>query len=395
MKTRPAAIFLGLTLLIAVLLAAYLLHVKRRNVVIQNTPAAAPEMPAPATPADPAPATREPAAAAPAAEPKPASNQTPAPAAAAPRPRAPARPSRLFFRHTGVDQHYGKVAWTDTAQPRVVNFVDTMACEVVYVSGGHGICLSADRGVFTTYAASLFDPRTFEVKATMPLKGIPSRARISIDGELAAFTVFVSGHGYTTLDFSTQTLLVNTRNADVIADLETFVVRKDGTVIESPDFNFWGVTFTPDARQFYATLSTKQKHFLVRGDIASRSAEVIHENVECPSLSPDATKVAYKKRLMVGNRIVWQLQVLDLATHRETALSERRSIDDQLEWLDDAHVLYSVPAAEDGSSPSTDVWVAPVDAKSRPRVYQRNAYSPASARCKDEAACAAPSRPRS
>lgn len=396
MKARPAVIFTALTLCVATLLALYLLHAKRRGDAIQNTPAATNTLPVPPTPVDAPPAEppvgNTPSDSAPAAT--PAATVTTEPGAMIRE--APARKaSRLYFRHMGVDQHYGKVAWTDTAHPKAVNFVDTMACEVVYVSGGHGICLSADRGVFTTYAAALFDARTFAVSATMPLKGIPSRARVSIDGSVAAFTVFVSGHGYTTLDFSTQTLLLNTSNAEVIADLESFVVRQDGEVISSPDFNFWGVTFTPDAKQFYATLSTKQKHFLVRGDIAARSAEVIHENVECPSLSPDAKRVAYKKRLMVGNRIVWQLQVLDLATDRETALSERRSIDDQLEWLDDAHVLYSVPAAEDGSSPSTDVWVAPVDARSAPRMYQRNAYSPASARCKDEAACAAPSRSES
>ena len=56
---------------------------------------------------------------------------------------------------------------------------------------------------------------------------------------------------------------------------------------------------------------------------------------------------------------VWQLQVLELTSGREIALSERRSIDDQLEWLDDLNVLYSVPSADDDSSPSTNVWVGP------------------------------------
>ena len=396
MKPKPTVIFVALTTCIAVLLAAYLLHAKRRGDAIRHTPVTATEPPASAqVPTETATvqAAGSEARGSAAAETSQVTQSTP-PAVDSPPSETPARESSLlFFRHMGVDQHYGKVAWTDSARPGKVNFVDNMACEVVYAAGGHGICLSADRGVFTTYAASLFDTRTFAVMARMPLKGIPSRARVSIDGSVAAFTVFVSGHGYTTLDFSTQTLLLDASTAEVIADLESFVVRQGGQVISSPDFNFWGVTFTPDAKHFYATLSTKQKHFLVRGDIAARSVDIIHENVECPSLSPDAARVAYKKRLMVGNRIVWQLQVLDLATGRETALSERRSIDDQLEWLDDAHVLYSVPAAEDGSSPSTDVWVAPADARTAPRIYQKNAYSPASARCKDEAACAAPPAP--
>ncbi len=45
---------------------------------------------------------------------------------------------------------------------------------------------------------------------------------------------------------------------------------------------------------------------------------------------------------MVDGRVFWQLQVLDLAGGKEAQLSEKRSIDDQLEWLDDGNVLYSV-----------------------------------------------------
>jgi len=168
-------------------------------------------------------------------------------------------------------------------------------------------------------------------------------------------------------------------------------VRRNGAVIKTADFNFWGVTFTPAARQFYATLSTAGEHLLIRGDIATRRAEVLHENVECPSLSPDARRVAYKKRLLMDGRIVWQLHVLELGSGREIPLAEKRSIDDQLEWLDDRHVLYSVPSADDGSSPGTDVWSAAIDSKSAPVPFMRNAYSPAAARCLAAAACAAAS----
>lgn len=348
---RHTKIFLALCAVAALLLAAYLLQL-RRGLVAGATPTAA-SLPAQTGTASP-PATH-----------------------------------RLFFRSTGVDAHYGQAAWIDTAAPRQPHFVDSLRCEVVYVGGGQGICLSADRGVLTTYLASLFDARSFAISRSIPLKGIPSRARVSIDGRLAAFTVFVSGHSYSTMDFSTQSLIVDTKTGNALADLEDFEVRRDGTVINAPDFNFWGITFTPDARQFFATLSTAGMHYLVRGDIAARSMEVIHENVECPSLSPDATHVAYKKRLTEENRVVWQLQVLELATGRETVLSERRSIDDQLEWLDDTHVLYSVPGNADARSPSTSVWVAPIDAAGAPRLFLENAYSPSVERCTAATACAA------
>ncbi len=368
------------------MVGGYIYYAKQRAPTVTATEPA-PEAPPPGpVPAEPASTTATPTA--------PALAETPVastpPVSSAPTP-PPARPEhhRVFFRYTGADTHYGKVAWSDTAKPRAVHFVESLKCEVVYVAGGRGICMRADRGVFTTYSASFFDPRSFAVSESFALKGIPSRARIAIDGSLAGFTVFVSGHGYTTLDFSTQTLLVDTHTGKPLADLEDFEVHRDGSVIKAADFNFWGVTFTPDAKVFYATLSTGGKHFLVSGDIAARRAEVIHENVECPSLSPDARHVAYKKRLTIDGRILWQLQVLELASGREIALSERRSIDDQLEWLDDGHVLYSVPSASDDSSPSTNVWIAPIDAASAPRLFLENAYSPAVVRCKDPAACKA------
>ena len=377
MKRSPGAIFGALCLAGAALVAGYLLHARKRT---PPAPAASISEPLPinASAPDTSPA--------PLIEPITTAADPMSPATVT-SPPPPGKSQRLFFRHNGVDPHYGQVAWVDIAHTSKPHFVEALRCEVVYVSGGRGICLSADRGVFTTYTAKLFDARTFEVTGSSPLKGIPSRARVSIDGALAASTVFVSGHGYSTLDFSTQTLLIDTRTGGVLADLETFEVSKDGAVIKDPDFNFWGVTFAADASRFYATLSTGGKHFLVRGDIAARHAEVIHENVECPSLSPDGRHIAYKKRLQDGDRILWQLHVLDLASDREIALSEKRSIDDQLEWLDDRTVLYSVPSADDGSSPSTDVWMASMDGAAAPRRFLRNAYSPASARCKNAADC--------
>jgi hypothetical protein len=388
MNRKPVVTFAIVCVVAASGLAAYLFHAGSRMRGAAAVPSAATGQSAPA--GSTAPATIVPAVpvdsglpgavgAPSAAKPVPPAASL-APAAASPAPAAAAPGQRVFFRHNGVDGHYGSVAWVDTAKRADVHFVDSLRCEVVHVSGGHGICLSADRGVFTTYAATLFDAKSFEQRATFALKGIPSRTRVSIDGRLAGLTVFVSGHGYSTLDFSTQTLLIDFASGSVLADLEAFKVTHDGVVIDNPDFNFWGVTFTPDARNFFATLSTGGKHYLVRGDIAAGSAVVIHENVECPSLSPDARRVVYKKRFMDGNRVQWQLHVLELATGRETALSEKRSIDDQLEWLDNRHVLYSVPSADDGSSPSTDVWEVAVDARSAPKLFLRNAYSPAAAR---------------
>jgi hypothetical protein len=283
---------------------------------------------------------------------------------------------QVFFRYNGVDDHYGRLAFAPYERLDQPSFIDSLSCEVAYVAGGRGICLAARRGVFTTYAAKLFDAKTFKILTEFPLKGVPSRCRMSSDGKLAALTVFISGHSYASLDFTTQSLLIEVDSGRIIADLEDFSVRRDGQSFSNKDFNFWGVTFTPDAQHFYATLSTNKQHFLVKGDIANRSATVVHDNVECPSLSPDASRIAYKKRFIEGGRVTWQLHILDLKTNQETPLGEKRSVDDQLEWLDNDHVLYSLPESETGGSASTNIWLAAADGASAPRLFLKKAYSP-------------------
>ena len=67
----------------------------------------------------------------------------------------------------------------DTAKLDEVHYVDSLRCEVVHVSGGHGICLSADRGVFTTYAATLFDAKTLVAGKPFGSRGEIQVARAS------------------------------------------------------------------------------------------------------------------------------------------------------------------------------------------------------------------------
>ena len=282
-----------------------------------------------------------------------------------------------MFRYTGVDNNYGKLAivdYDDRANPK---FIDGLTCEVVYYAAGRGICLTADRGVLTTYGAQIFDDH-FKPLFTFSIDGVPSRCRISPDGRLAALTYFLNGggHSYTSLDFSTQTLLIDTHTGHRIAELEGFAIQKDGQSFKEQDFNFWGVTFTPDSKHFFCTLSSNRKHYLVKGDVLAGTGVVIHENVECPSVSPDGLRVAFKKRVMNNGSWQWRLTVLDLKTLQETSLSDQRSIDDQLEWLDNAHVLYSVSDNPNGASAVTNVWRTGIET-GRPEMVLAKAYSPA------------------
>jgi hypothetical protein len=231
--------------------------------------------------------------------------------------------------------------------------------------------------VVTTYKAVLFD-RAFTPGRTLELEGAPSRTRISSDGRVGAITVFVGTDlGYASSTFSTRTTLVDMATGEVLTDLERFTVWRHGARLQSADFNFWGVTFARDSNVFYASLRTKGATYLVRGDLGLRKMTVLHENVECPSLSPDDRLIAYKKK--VGPRPdAWRLYVLDLTTMTERPIAaETRFIDDQAEWLDNAQVLYAVPRPGTATS---DVWVSPVDGLGPARVFLTEAESPIVAR---------------
>jgi Tol biopolymer transport system component len=232
-------------------------------------------------------------------------------------------------------------------------------CDRISFAGGRGICLQTAVGVLTKYEAVVFDHQ-FKPILKMKLDGAPTRTRISPDGRYGATTVFVTGqeHGYNSVSFSTKTTLIEMASGNTVTDLEQFKVVRDGQPFAAKDFNFWGVTFGRDSNVFYASLMTDRKTYLVRGDIAARSMTVLRENVECPSLSPNNQLIAYKKRVG-GDLAPWRFYVMDLATMTERPIAgETRSIDDQLEWLDDQQVLYAT--ARSSQSAVTDIWVANV-----------------------------------
>jgi hypothetical protein len=245
--------------------------------------------------------------------------------------------------------------------------------EAIFFAGGNGICLQAERGVFTTYKAVLFD-RDLRERTSFKLDGSPSRTRVSADGRVGAITVFLTGqaHGYATPGFSTKTSLLDMASSDQLGELEQFSTWRDGARFQAADFNFWGVTFARDSNVFYATLRTaattsRATTYLVRGDLGLRKLTVLRENVECPSISPDDRLIAYKKRVG-GDLSPWRLYVLDLTTMTERALAgERRSVDDQVEWLDNSRVLYA--PRRSSQSAVTDVWVSSVDGDAPARVF--------------------------
>ena len=383
-KQKPVWLFLALFIACTVLTAGYIWQTggdaaETRDEALpemSSSPILELESQPQAEPAHEPEAAPAPVPAAPAAAPRevaPVAKPAQAPVVHAVASHAPAPVAPLFLvRHTGADKSYGRLA-AESAEGREAT---SLNCERVYFAAGRGICLDARRGAITTYSAILFDAR-FQPSATLPLPGIPSRARVSPDGRYAAFTVFVSGHSYDSAGFSTHTSIVDSiTGTPVVANLEQMEVWSNGSRIQAADFNFWGVTFTRDSNRFYATLGTGGVAYLVEGNIASNRLTVIKEGVECPSLSPDNTRVAFKKRVPGTGLAKWRIAVLDLTSLTETLANEERYVDEQLVWLNDKEILYTQASEGALSRAVTDVWVVPADGTGQPKLLLHQAASP-------------------
>ena len=280
----------------------------------------------------------------------------------------------LVFRSTALGDNYGQVAVVPLSRPDGPRAFTPASCERVYATAEDALCLSADRGIVTKYEARLLDS-SWAPTRDLPLTGLPSRARLSRDGSLAATTTFVFGDSYANPgQFSTRTVVTRT-DGEVVGDLEKFELTVNGKVITVADKNLWGVTFADDDR-FYATAASGGRTWLVEGSLDRRTVTALRGDVECPSLSPDRTRIAFKKHgdLPSGK---WRLAVYDLRTGEETLLSETRSVDDQVEWLDDRTLIYGLPRTAGNGAATSDVWRAPVDGGGSPQVLVPDAWSPA------------------
>lgn len=283
-------------------------------------------------------------------------------------PRADCTEPRVIFRHIerAPKELFGTIALGSLESPGSTRYVTPLRCLRIHVAAGKGLCLEVGEAVEQKVSLHILGA-DLKPRKTLPLIGLPSRARVSPDGRYGAVTLFGTGHSYSEGDMSTLTWIVDMAEERILEDLEKFEVLRDGARFEAPDFNFWGVTFTRDPGRFYATLGSGNKTWLVEGDVAARRVRTLRENVECPSLSPDGKRLAFKKR--VGGPGAWRLHLLDLATFEEKLLaSEERPIDDQVEWLDDTHVLYKH---------GPDVFALDIDATTPARLFLARASSPA------------------
>jgi hypothetical protein len=281
----------------------------------------------------------------------------------------------LVFLNGGTDA-FGHIS---VASLDALNTPTVMAapdCERSYFGRDVGICLVLNRESMQPRGFALILDRGFKPLATLPLVGLPIRARVSPDQRFAAATVFVTGESYAG-DFTTRTTIIDLVRRQEIAELEQFTVERDGKAFKEVDFNFWGVTFFPDGNRFFATLGTGGQRFLVEGDIARRHFRVVGTDVECPSLSPDSKHLVFKRQTKAASG--WQLWVMDLDSKREWAITEEgQDVDDQAEWLDDDHVLYARLFGTGTPETRLSLWVSEISPESGldQKVFARAASSP-------------------
>ena len=224
-------------------------------------------------------------------------------------------------------------------------------CQRVYASGGTMACLRAT----AVPMASEVDLINGSGKKTVPVWGNPSRVRVSPSGQLAAWTVFRSGDSYLAAGaFSTTAGIYDLRSDTQYGSLEDFTAYVGGQPYRSADVNYWGVTFAADDVTFYATMASKGKTWLMRGE----PAESAHDDAAGERRVSVAVagwwRIAYKFR--TGKE--WRLHVLTMASGTDLALAETNHVDDQPAWLDGDTVAYSKQMS---------VFAVPADGSGQPR----------------------------
>lgn len=276
----------------------------------------------------------------------------------------------LAFINRVPGDEYGMVGYIDPAGER---HVTELECSRLDLNEEVGICLSATAGLGGSGRGFLLDP---DLTQTLRFGvNLPSRAAVSPDGAVVAWTGFSLGHSYlNTGEFATTTQLISVERkigANLEVDFQTY---RGDQVVDDLEKNFWGVTFV-DSDHFFATLGTTEGTAIVEGRVSNSRMDVVVENATCPEVSPDGTTLVAKERR--GDFM--QLVAIDIATGERRDLPETRSVEDQVEFADDDTVLYALPNPDEGTDaqPVFDVWAMDLAPGSTPRLIIPFADSPA------------------
>jgi hypothetical protein len=264
---------------------------------------------------------------------------------------------------------YGRLAILPLA-PGASSRISGLACSRLHYAGGRGLCAvqEAHVGRNVSNVAYVFD-RSLTRGRRIPLDGIPTRLRVSPNGYVGAITTYAEEESPEGERLVSRTRVVDLQKGVVIADLSDFRLEQlNPSSMEGP-VDMTGVTFERGADRFFATAATPAERYLIAGSLRERRLSVIRSGIAAESLSPDGTKLVAKR--LIRERGFWQLVVIDLQTWAEHDLPQGpRSVDDQVEWFDEDHVVY-----HDADHEGTSLWLLPVDGSSGPRVLIKDAYS--------------------
>ncbi|MFI5695566.1 TolB family protein [Kribbella sp. NPDC051586] len=255
----------------------------------------------------------------------------------------------IFFRNLADGPDSGKLAAVPVGDPAAARRVGELRCDRFAAARGTAICLRLKPGSLPPLTDMIVLDGNLRERHRETLPGTPSRARVSPDGRIVNWTLFVTGDSYAATGFSTRTGLYEVNTGRLVKTIEELAVFIHGKRYFASDANYWGVTFGADGNRFYVTLGSKGKTYLIEADYRAYRGTAIAENVECPSLSPDGRRIAYKQKVSAGS---WRLAVLDLTTHQITHPPEPRPVDDQPLWQGNSTLLY--PVRNDANT--LDIW---------------------------------------
>lgn len=259
-----------------------------------------------------------------------------------------------------------------------------LSCERLHAGGGRIACMRYNRQLSGASQIDVLDT-ALKPLAEHPIQSnaVVSRTRLSADGRYAASTVFVSGHSYAVPgQFSTMTHIWDVRERRMALAFDKLALTHEGQPVPytpQTQLNYWGVTFDPrDPDRFYLTVSIRKRPYLAEGSVSRASARTVLADVECPSLSPDGTRIAFKK--LRANRRGWDPAVLDLRTGAQTVFAAAKGLDDQIEWLDEQTLIYEATETRMGGA-KTDLMLLDLSQpQPQERLWLRDAASPTAAR---------------
>lgn len=313
---------------------------------------------------------------------QPVATKVPRTPTAVPEPTGPvqpvAAPGEVMFVNRVPGDDYGRLGIRHTDGTRTLL---ERRCLRVHVNSGNAVCLSGDDGLVPSYTTTFFaadDPYQTELKSYA--SALPSRARISPDGSLSTVTAFISGTSYADISGETSTIVTidEIEGRARLRGANQLTVEADDDKYLNLDSQYWGLTFA-DNDEFYITGFFGEGPEIMRGSLDSMTVAPIGRDGSCPSLSPDGKTLVYKASRDDGG---FDLVAVDIDTDTMWQLGETRSVDDQVEWLDNDTILYAVhPEGGDTAvQPEFDLWMLDIAPDSEPELFLPNADSPATVR---------------